>query len=468
MPSFDLVISGGTVVLPDDASPGDIGVVDGKIAAVAAPGSLSEATRTIDATDLHVFPGTIDPHVHLQTFQSPFDVNVKTETRNAAIGGCTTMIPTLLNREDASVSFLEYFPWAHEAVQRDSLIDAGFSAVIGTDQQIEELPAMAYDHGITSYKFYMAYTQDEASVFGILAVDDAQFLAGLRQVADIGKPAIAMVHAENMSIIHNLKAKYIAAGRDDLEAWTDARPDIAEEEATRRAIWYAKETGSQLYIVHMTIGRGVDWVREAQAEGVDVIAETCPHYLVLTKFDDDEVGSLAKVNPPLRDAESQDKLWQGLREGTVTCVGSDHSTVLAKPDKVNRSIWDAVPGFPGMGMLLPVMLSEGYHKGRLSVPDIARILSLQNAQVWGLYPKKGIIRVGSDADFAIVDLDQERVVTAEYMQSAADWGLYDGWKLKGWPTMTIVRGNVVMDSGEIVGDPAFGQYVPRYPYDRGN
>ena len=466
MSKFDLVIHGGTLVFTDEAVPGDIGVKDGKIAAIAAPGMLGNGTRTIDATDLHVFPGAVDPHVHLQTFQSPFDVNVKTETRNAAIGGCTTMVPTLLNREDASVSFLDYYPWALEAVQRDSIIDAGFSAVIGTDQQIEELPAMAYDCGITSYKFYMAYTQDEAAVFGILAVDDAQFLAGLRQVAAIGKPAIAMVHAENMSIIHNLKAKYIAAGRDDLKAWTDARPDIAEEEATRRAIWYTKETGSQLYIVHMTIGRGVDWVRQAKAEGVDVIAETCPHYLVLTKYDNDKVGSLAKVNPPLRDAESQEKLWEGLRDGTVTCVGSDHSTVVAKPDKVNTSIWDAVPGFPGMGMLLPVMLSEGYHKGRISLPDVSRILGLQNAQVWGLYPRKGVLRVGSDADFAIVDLDQERVVTPEYMQSAADWGLYDGWNLKGWPTQTIVRGTVVMDSGEIVGDPSFGQYIPRYPYDK--
>ena len=248
---------------------------------------------------------------------------------------------------------------------------------------------MAYDCGITSYKFYMAYTQDEASVFGILAVDDAQFLAGLRQVAAIGKPAIAMVHAENMSIIHNLKAKYIAAGRDDLKAWTDARPDIAEEEATRRAIWYTRETGSQLYIVHMTIGRGVDWVRQAKAEGVDVIAETCPHYLVLTKYDNDKVGSLAKVNPPLRDAESQEKPWEGLRDSTETCVGSDHSTVVAKPDKVNTSIWDAVPGFPGMGMLLPVMLSEGYHKGRISLPDVSRILGLQNGRGMGALPQEG-------------------------------------------------------------------------------
>ena len=466
MSDLDLVIRGGDIVVPEGVRPGDIGIRDGKIAAIAAPGTLADGTRTIDATGLHVFPGIIDPHVHLQTFQSGFDVNVKTETRMAAIGGCTTMIPTLLNREDASVSFLDYYPFAREAVDKHSIIDAGFSAVIGTDKQIEELPAMAYDLGITSYKFYMAYTQDEASVFGILAVDDAQFLAGLEQVRDIGKPAIAMVHAENMSIIHNLKAKYIAAGRDDLKAWTDARPDIAEEEATRRAIWYAKETGGTLYIVHMTIGRGVDWVRKAKAEGINVIAETCPHYLVLTKYDNDKVGSLAKVNPPLRDAESQELLWEGLRDGTVSCVGSDHSTVLSKADKEGDSIWDAVPGFPGMGMLLPIMLSEGYHKGRLSLEDVARILCYQNAVVWGLYPRKGVIQVGADGDFAIVDLEKERVVTPEYMQSAAGWGLYDGWNLKGWPTTTIVRGSVVMEDGEVVGDPSFGEYIPRYPADR--
>ena len=466
MSDFDLVIRGGTVLLPGGARHADVGVSGGRIAAVTAAGALREGDRVVDVTDLHVFPGVVDPHVHLQTFQNPFDVNVATETRNAAIGGCTTMVPTLLNREDASVSFLDYFPWARAAVDEHSLIDVGFSAVIGTDRQIEELPAMAYDHGITSYKFYMAYTRDEAAVFGILAVDDAQFLEGLRQVARIGRPAIAMVHAENMSIIHNLKARYIAEGRDDLKAWTDARPDIAEEEATRRAIWYARETGSRLYIVHMTIGRGVEWVRAAQADGVDVIAETCPHYLVLTKHDHDRVGSLGKVNPPLRDQESQDRLWEGLRDGTVTCVGSDHSTVVPKPDKVRTGIWDAVPGFPGMGMLLPIMLSEGYHRGRLALDDVARILSLQNAQVWGLYPRKGIIQVGSDADFAIVDLEAERVVTPEYMQSAADWGLYDGWTVKGWPTATIVRGETVMQDGEIVGDPRFGEYIPRYPEDR--
>jgi D-hydantoinase len=466
--SKTLLIKGGQVVFPDGVLAADIAVEDGVISAVGAPGSLAPAGATIDADGLHVFPGIIDPHVHLQTFADPFDINVLTETRNAAIGGVTTMIPMLLNREDASLSFLEYFPWARQAVEEKSIIDSAFSAVIGTTQQIEELPQFANECGVCTYKFYMAYTQDEASVFGIIAVDDAQFLHGLETVRDIGAPARAMVHAENMSIIHNLKAKYIADGRRDLRAWTDARPDVAEEEATRRAIWYTKETRSRLYIVHMTIGRGVEWVRQAQAEGVDVIAETCPHYLVLTKDDDDKVGRLAKVNPPLRDAKSAELLWGGLRDGTVTCLGSDHSTVVKKQDKVKESIWDAVPGFPGMGMLLPIMLSEGYHKGHISLERLARVLCLNNAEVYGIYPKKGAIRVGSDADFALVDLEEEREVTPEYMQSAADWGLYDGWNLKGWPVMTIVRGEVVMDRGKIVVEPGHGQYVPRYPHSKAN
>jgi D-hydantoinase len=460
---FDLVISGGKVVFPDGIVQADVAAKNGRIAAIGDPGSFSSASRVIDADRLHVLPGIIDPHVHLQTFQDPFDVNVSTETRNAAVGGVTTMIPMLLNREDASVSFLEYFPWAKRAIEERSIIDAGFSAVVGTSKQIEELPRMARECGIASYKFYMAYTRDEAAVFGIIAVDDAQFLDGLRTVREIGKPAMAMVHAENMSIIHNLKARYIEEGRDDLKAWTDARPDLAEEEATRRAIWYTQETGSRLYIVHMTIGRGVEWVRQARAAGVDVIAETCPHYLALTKYDNDKVGSLGKVNPPLRDETSQELLWEGLRDGSVTCLGSDHSTVVPKPDKVKTSIWDAVPGFPGMGMLLPVMLSEGYHKGRISLEQLVGVLCRNNAETYGIYPRKGAIRVGSDADFALVDLDQERVVTAEYMQSAADWGLYDGWNLKGWPTTTIVRGEVVMQDGQVVGSPAHGRYIVRSP-----
>jgi dihydropyrimidinase len=463
MSTIDTIIGGGTVVTADRTYAADIAVSGGVITAIAEPGTLSGAARTIDATGRHVFPGVVDPHVHLQTFANPFDVNIRTETKSAAVGGCTTIIPTLLNREDPTVSFFDNWPGYLDAVERYATIDVAFSAVVGTDQHVDDLERMATELGISSFKFYMAYTQDEAAVFGISAMNDKQIIDGLRNIQKIGYPAMMMVHAENMSIIHGLKAKYIAEGRNDLKAWTDARPDIAEEEATRRAIWYARETGSRLYIVHMTIGRGVEWVRQARAEGVDVIAETCPHYLVLTKFDHDKVGHLGKVNPPLRDEWNQERLWEGIRDGTVSCVGSDHSTIVAKADKLQQDIWTAVPGFPGSGMLLPIMLSEGYHKGRATLEQIAAVLSTRNAQVWGLWPRKGAIEVGSDADFAIVDLEEKRVVTPEYMRSYADWGLYDGWELTGWPTTTIVRGQVVFEDGQVVGEEGYGEYLPRRP-----
>jgi D-hydantoinase len=465
MSQADLVIKGGKVVSEHGIRELSIAVKDGKITAVGDQASMPSAARTIDVEGQHVFPGIIDPHIHLQTFSNRFDINIRTESKSAAVGGVTTIVPTLLNREDNQLSFLDHFPWCKEAVDKYATIDVAFSAVLGSTAQIREIPKMA-DLGITSYKFYMAYTQDEAAVFGISAMDDGQVLEGMRIIKEVGYPAMMMVHAENMTIIHKLKGEYIAAGRNDLKAWTDARPDIAEEEATRRAIWYAKETGSRLYIVHMTIGRGVQWVREAQAQGVDVIAETCPHYLVLTKFDNDKVGHLGKVNPPLRDHASQEALWEGIRNGAISCVGSDHSTIVPKPEKLNRDIWTAVPGFPGAGMLLPIMLSEGYHKGRVSLEKIAYILSTNNARVWGMYPEKGTIEVGSDADFAIVDIDKKMVVTPEYMQSFADWGLYDGWEVTGWPTMTIVRGETVMQDGKIIGREGYGQYIPRYRRER--
>ena len=442
MSNFDLVIHGGTLVFTDEAVPGDIGVRDGKIAAIAAPGMLGNGSRTIDATDLHVFPGAIDPHVHLQTFQSTFDVNVRTETRNAAIGGCTTMIPTLLNREDASVSFLDYYPWALEAVERDSVIDAGFSAVIGTDQQIEELPTMAYDCGITSYKFYMAYTQDEAAVFGILAVDDAQFLAGLRQVAAIGKPAIAMVHAENMSIIHNLKAKYIAAGRDDLKAWTDARPDIAEEEATGRAIWYTKETGSQLYIVHMTIGRGVDWVRQAKAEGVDVIAETCPHYLVLTKYDNDKVGSLAKVNPPLRTERDRLALLAGVNAGVIDAIATDHAPHAPEEKQCE---FDQAPFGISCAETALATVTTLVERGELELGAALRALTQGPVEAFSLeghVPGIGTLAVGAPGDVTVFDPEERWTVDPLRFASKGRNTPLAGVELQGRVRAVVVGGEL--------------------------
>jgi dihydropyrimidinase len=461
MASIDLVIRGGKIVRHDGISEGSIAVNEGKILAVGSADSMPSAKRTIDVGGQHVFPGIVDVHVHFQTFANPFDENCRIETRSAAVGGCTTIVPMLLNSEDATLSFFEYVPWARDALERNSILDAGFSLVVATDDHIAALPQMASEFGICSYKFYMAYTEDEARWFGIRAISDGQLLEGMRIVRDIGHPAMVMVHAENMSIIHYLKRKLQDEGRDDLRAWSEARATIAEEEATRRALFYAQETGTRLYIVHMTTERGVQWTREARAAGVNVIAETCPHFLV---FDHDHpAGALAKTNPPMRDSSTIDALWRGVADGGITCVGSDHSTVYPRERKLSTDIWANVPGYPGMATLLPVMLSEGYHKGRLSLERIAAVLAYNNAVVYGLYPQKGAIQPGADADFAIVDIDRRRLASPDYLQSAADWSPYESMELRGWPTMTILRGEVIMDDGEITIEQGYGKYIPRYP-----
>ena len=311
----------------------------------------------------------------------------------------------------------------------------------------------------------MAYTQDEASVFGISrSMTDKQVLEGLRVIKGIGYPAMMMVHAENMSIIHDLKQKYIAEGRNDLKAWTDARPDIAEEEATRRAIWYAKETGSRLYIVHMTIGRGVEWVREAQAQGVDVIAETCPHYLVLTKDDDDKVGRLGKVNPPLRDEWSQERLWEraAQRLHLVPRLGpldDPREGEEARHEHLGRG-----PGLPGHGHAAPVDAQRGLSQGPTSASSRSRASwPPRTRKVWGLYPRKGAHRGRRRCRLRDRRPRADANRHARVHAVLADWGLYDGWELKGWPTRTIVRGTVVMEDGKLTGEEGYGEYVARPP-----
>ena len=464
MAQVDTVIQGGQVVRRDGTRVEDIAVQDGKIVAVGDPGTMPEAKEVINAAGLHVIPGVIDPHVHLQLFKNPFEVNVLTESRSFAAGGVTTAIPMLLNREDATKSYREYTPWAINVVEKNSMIDMAFSAVLGTAEQIEDIPFLVREYGMCSFKFYMAYTEDEAKTFGIIAVDDGLLYEGCKKVRDMiaeGYPCLAMVHAENMEIIHREKKRLKAEGRNDLKAWTDARPEFCEEECLRRAFFFIEELGSRLYVVHLTVAKGVDLVREMHRRGVDIIAETCPPYLTYTKHDHDKIGFLGKVNPPLRDTVDQEKLWEALQDGTLNNIGADHSTVVPRVDKVADGIWNAIPGFPMTGCSLPVMLHVAVHTGRLSFERLVELTSYNVAKTYGLLPQKGDIAPGFDADIVLVDLEKVRHITPEVWHSAADWSLYDGWDIKGWPVRTIVRGVTVALDGEITGTQEHGRYIPR-------
>ncbi|MFQ5914276.1 MAG: dihydroorotase family protein [Nitrospinota bacterium] len=464
MAKMDTVIKGGLLVRRDGTRRQDIAIKGGKVVAVGEPGTVPDGEEVIDARNLHVIPGVIDPHVHLQLFRNPFDVNVSTETRSCAAGGVTTIIPMLLHREDATRSYRDYTPWAIDVVKKNAMIDVAFSAVLGTEAQIADIPFLVREYGMCSFKYYMAYTEDEARVFGIIAVDDGLLYEGFRQVRDMiaeGYPCLAMVHAENMEIIHREKRRLIAEGRNDLKAWTDARPEFCEEECLRRAFFFIEQLRSRLYVVHLTVGQGVNLVREMHRRGVDIIAETCPHYLTFTKHDHNKIGFLGKVNPPLRDKRDQEQLWKGLQDGTLNNLGSDHSTVVPRQEKEANGIWDAIPGFPMSGCMLPVMLHVGVHSSRLTLERLVELTSYNVARAYGLLPRKGDIAPGYDADIVLVDLEKVRHVTPDVWHSAADWSLYDGWDIKGWPVRTMVRGVTVAKDGEVVGSPKHGQYIPR-------
>lgn len=475
MPPVDVVVKGGKIVRHDGIWEGNVLVEGEKISGLVSGSRLPEAKEVIDARGLYVLPGLIDPHMHLQdssrapTFSSgkptyTFEDNVRTESQSAAGGGVSTCIPLIFFRRDPDLSFLEIFEESKSYVEKGAVVDFGFSGLMTADRHVEELPRYARELGMTTFKFMMAYRGEEAEVFGVRAVDDGQILAGmeqLRKLREQGYATWAMVHTENMDIVDYQKPRLRAAGRQDLAAWTEARPSIAEEENLRRALFYAEITGAPLYVVHMSIGQGIDLIAAAKARGVNVIAETCTHYLQFTQDDHDKIDILGKVNPPLRSKWDQDRLWEGIRSGVISCMGSDHSTIMPIEDKRRQDLWSSIPGFPGTETMLTTLLHEGVNKGRIGLEKVVELCCYNNARVFGLYPQKGEIALGADADLVLVDLHKKVKVTPDLLHSNANYTLLDGIEMEGWPVLTMVRGTVVMRNGEIVGRPGHGRYLPR-------
>ncbi|MCS6802226.1 MAG: amidohydrolase family protein [Chloroflexota bacterium] len=452
MTHVDTVVAGGTVVLPDGSEQrADLGIADGRIAAIAAPGTLTGAT-TIDAAGRYVLPGLVDPHLHIGLGQGLADW--ETETRSAAAGGVTTVLTYLMSGED----YFPIFAEARAAADRMAFVDYGFHAVPCSPQHLADLGRYVREAGIASFKFFTSFRGDEGAYLGITGTDDGYLYRYLQEVAR-HPGAIACIHPENIEIVWQLRAQLQAAGRDDLAAWDESRPAIVEAECILRAAYYAKQTGCPVYFVHISGAEALDAVRwmRARYPGHPIAAETCPHYLTHTK--DSPLGSLGKVNPPLRARADIDALWEGLADGTLDTVGSDH--VPRRRAKKTGSIWTASAGFPGTASILPVLLSEGVHRRGLSLGRVAALTAANPARLFGLGATKGSIRLGADADLCLIDLDREQVADAAIFQSSADYSLYDGWTLKGWPVMTILRGQVIMRDGTVVGTPGAGRYLHR-------
>lgn len=448
---FDIVVRGGTVVRPRELPfAADVAIHDGRIAALAAPETALEGERVIDASGLHIMPGAVDPHAHIGMGGGMDEYGP--DSGAAALGGVTTIFYILMQPGPYGPIVREHL----DASAGRCWTDHAYHLTLMTDEHAEELPQLWGEFGISSFKYFMSFRGQEGAYLGVSGTDDGAFMMLMHAVAEQG--GVLMVHPENIEIVWRLRERLMASGRDDLRAWNESRPPLTEAESIGRAAFLAGQKGCPLYFVHVSSALALQELKVAQQRfpGAVLYGETCPHFLTHTEAS--PVGTLGKVNPPLRTESDVEALWAALEVGALDTVGSDH--VGRRRAAKDGTIWTASAGFPGLPVTLPVLLSEGHRKGRLSLSRIAHLTAARPAEIFGLAGRKGDIAVGLDADLAIVDLDWEREPAAEWLGTWSDYSLYEGWPLRGWPRYTLVRGTVVQEEGVLVGKPA-GRYVSR-------
>ncbi|MEX2128271.1 MAG: dihydropyrimidinase [Xanthobacteraceae bacterium] len=461
MAKFDTVIHGGHVVTAAEMADCDIGIRDGRIAELGE--NLGAAAEMIDATGRLVLPGGIDSHVHLAQPSGPGIVmadDFESGTRAAAFGGNTMVMPFCIQEKGKGLraALTEY----HAKADGKCYVDTSFHLVISDPTESvlgQELPAVVAD-GYTSFKIFMTYEALKLADYEILAV-----LAVARETG-----ALVMVHAENDDAIRFLAERLERAGRTAPFNHALSRPIPVEREATHRAISLAELLDVPIMIVHVSNGQAMEEIARAQARGLKIYGETCPQYLVLKASDiaglDTEAAKLV-CSPPPRDAASQEACWDGLRRGILSVFSSDHCPFRFDDErgKLNprgRNSFRYVPnGIPGIETRLPILFSEGVTKGRTTLQQFVALTSTNHAQMYGLYPKKGTIAVGSDADIVMWDPDRRVRISHEILHDACDYTPYEGLEVTGWPVLTMLRGRVVVRDGKLVGEKGAGRHFAR-------
>jgi len=453
---FDTLIKNGFVVFPGTGiAKCDIGIKEGKIAGFFENGDSLEANTVIDASGLFVMPGAVDVHTHVG-FTGEIAEDFRQESISGALGGVTSFIPYILQKDKYSNNHAQLV----EMGASNSIIDFAMHYTIVSEEQINEIDLYVKEFGITSFKILMTSKGQESQRLGLAPVDDGVLFRYFSKVSESG--GIPCIHCENIEVIWALQREVEKRGLDGLAAWLESRPGFTEAEAIFRAVYLAEQAGCEsIYIVHLSSKEGLQMKTRLQLMGlkIRIITETCPHYLLLDIHT--EAGDLAKVNPPIRLKEDNEALWKAVMNDQIEVIGSDHVT-RPKSSK-EGGIWKASPGFPGMGTLLPLLLDEGYHKRNLPLEKISELVSSNPAKIFNMYPKKGAMVVGADADFAIVDLDLEKEITYTDIRSSSDYSVYEGRKVKGWPVKTLVRGKVVMENGNILSEPGYGEFIFRHP-----
>ncbi len=456
---LDLLIKNGKVYLEGIFSEASVGVKDGKIVLLADKDAEFDAKEVLDLEGQYLIPGAIDTHMHVRDPGHTERGNFYTETLAAAAGGVTTIMEHPISiPPQYNVSILEN---RIKRADEQSIVDFCFYGALGGEYP-EEITKLAEDGRIVAYKTFLhAAPNGRFEEFqGLTTADDGQLLTVMQELAKTD--LFCAFHAEDNDLCNFLAQKCKEEGYITGKAHAVSRPVLAEVQSVERVLRFAKETGARIEIAHVSTPQAMELIKKARLEGVKVYAETCPHYLFLNEEDLEKHGPFAKCNPPLRSQELVDRLWDYVNDGTVDYIGSDHSPfLLEEKTRGLNDIFAAVSGFPGVDLRLPLML-DAVQEGRTTLDKVIELVCVNPAKKFGIFPQKGVIRVGADADFAVFNFDHETVVDKEKNYShAKDIAIpYDGWKLRCQVSATILRGRILMRDG-IVDESAkaYGQLV---------
>jgi len=452
-----LAVVGGKVASEKGLYRADIGVRNGKIEQISSPGDLRAAEQSIDATDMLVMPGAIDIHWHCRAPDDPERGDFATESRAAAAGGATTVMEMPISKPACATPAI--FRKRRALGEQDSYVNFALYGAPGTLGRDDVLGMAA--EGAIGFKIFMIDPPAgrEADFLGLCLPDEGDLFQALTLVKETGLRC--SVHAESAPLVSYFTKAIRSSGRSDPMAHAESRPPIVEAIAITKLISMAEVIDVPVHIAHLSSRIGLDLVRQAQARGVPITAETCPQYLFFDKQSMLEAGPFAKINPPLREQTDVEALWSGLIDGTLTAVGTDHAPFFVEEKERGwDNIWEAPPGSPATETFLPVMM-DAATKGRLTVAQVVRLVCASPAKLFGLYPQKGTIQIGSDADITVFDPQREWTVDPEKMHSKARFAnrLYSGMKLTGRVCHTIVGGKEIYRMGDIVGERGDGAFV---------
>jgi dihydropyrimidinase len=462
MADYDLVIAGGTVVTPSDMFVADVGVTDERIAAV---GLNLHGQRSIDAHGLLVMPGGVDSHCHIEQLQpNGADEETWTTGSTSALAGGTTSVITF-STQFKGHGILQ--PLAEYRLRAEkAMVDYSFHQIItdATDEVVfNEIPQVVAT-GVRSLKAFLTYDP--------LHLDDRQFIRVLAAARRTG--ALVTVHCENYEAINWRTAALLADNRVEPKYHAWSRPSVVEREATHRAIALAEMVDQPIQVFHVSCPEVAEEIARAKARGLKVWGETCPQYFVLSAADMDRPGfegAKFMCSPAPRDHAASDGLWKMIQQGVLDITSSDHSgwsyaTPAGKQvNGIEAPFRDIPNGVPGLGSRLPILFSEGVSKGRIDACTFVRLTASNPARLFGLYPRKGTIAPGADADIVLWDAKKQVTISNSLMQHIIDYTPYEGLEVTGWPVSTIRRGQVVMKDGHVQAEPGSGQFLARGPYD---